>query len=84
MKPSDRVSRFVQSRRLTRSTKGDEAAHPHNVSTFIRDPEVAAYISKLLEIVDEQHERIAKLEAQPALVSFPRSAPAKPPQRRTS
>lgn len=81
MKPSERVNRFVNSRRLVRMTEGNEAAHPHNVSSFIRDEETAAYISKLLEIIDEQHERIAKLERQPALVSYPRSTLVKPAGR---
>ncbi|HVI79717.1 MAG TPA: hypothetical protein VM715_16410 [Candidatus Acidoferrum sp.] len=81
MKPSERVNRFVSSRRLARMAKGDEAAHPDNVSGFIHDHEVAAYISKLLEVIDEQHERIAKLERQPALVSYPRSALVKGPAR---
>ena len=84
MKPSERVNRFVHSRRLSRSAQGEEAGRPQNVSGFIRDPEVAAYISKLLEIIDEQHEKLVKLEAQPALVSYPRSALAKPPQRKIS
>src|SRR3954468_3305858 len=81
MKPSERVNRFVSSRRLARMAKGDEAAYPDNVSGFIRDHEVAAYISKLLEVIDEQHEKIAKLERQPALVSYPRSALVKPAGR---
>src|SRR3954449_11400873 len=79
MKPSERVNRFVTSRRGARIAKGEEVAHPHNVSSFIRDEEVAAYISKLLEIIDEQHDRITKLERQPMLVSYPRSTLAKPP-----
>ena len=81
MTPSERINRFASSRRLGRIAKGNEAVQPHNISGFIRDPEVAAYISKLLEIIDEQDERIRKLERQPALVSYPRSALVKPPAK---
>ena len=65
MKPSERISRAVNSHRL----KGDR---PQNVSSFVRDPEAAAYIGKLIEIIDELDARVRKYEKLPKLASAPR------------
>ncbi len=73
MKPSERVNRFVQGRRTKRYAASPElSAQPQNVSGHIQDPEVAAYISKLLDVIDELHGRLAKLEHRPPIVSLPR------------
>lgn len=72
MKASERVNRFVSGRRSKLYAEGPDNAVPRNVSGHIKDPEVAVYIGKLLDIIDELEERISKLENRPRIVSLPR------------
>jgi hypothetical protein len=72
MKPSDRINNFVRGRREKRYAHGFEAAPLRNVSGHIQDPEAAAYITKLLDVIDEMSARLTKLEKRPQIVSLPR------------
>jgi hypothetical protein len=61
------------SHQAMRLMKGEEAPHPHNVSRFIQDPEMAAALGIILAILDEQQRQIQALGRIPPIVSAPQS-----------